>query len=153
KIAGFAILIHFLAAFRDAGISSSVNSILNFEAVLALTAFITMIIGNFSALWQDNVKRMLAYSSIGHTGFLLMAVIAFSTAGFNAVIFYLFIYSLMNMAAFMLADRIEEQTGMINSSDYKGLGRKMKIELFCFVIVLVSLTGLPPTAGFIGKFL
>src|SRR5690606_17437318 len=57
------------------------------------------------------------------------------------------------MAAFMLADRIEEQTGMINSSDYKGLGRKMKIELFCFVIVLVSLTGLPPTAGFIGKFL
>ena len=153
KIAGFAILIHFLAAFRDAGLSSSVDSVLNFEAVLALTAFITMVIGNFSALWQDNVKRMLAYSSIGHTGFLLMAVIAFSTAGFNAIIFYLFIYALMNMAAFMLADRIEEQAGVINSSDYKGLGRKMKIELFCFVIVLVSLTGLPPTAGFIGKFL
>ncbi|HCN84829.1 MAG TPA: NADH-quinone oxidoreductase subunit L [Sphingobacteriaceae bacterium] len=146
KIAGFAILIRFLASFRF-----HEAEVFDFNQLLGIVAFITMIIGNFSAIWQNNVKRMLAYSSIGHTGFILMAVLQFSQGGLRSILFYLFIYSLMNMAAFMLADQIEEQTGAINSTDYKGLGKKLPLTFFMFVIVLISLTGLPPTAGFIGK--
>ena len=145
KIAGFAILIRFLASFREA------PDVFDFNQLLGIIAFITMIIGNFSAIWQNNVKRMLAYSSIGHTGFIMLAVLQFSQGGLRSVLFYLFIYTLMNMAAFMLADQIEEQTGAINSADYKGLGKKLPLTFFMFVIVLISLTGLPPTAGFIGK--
>jgi NADH-quinone oxidoreductase subunit N len=146
KIAGFAVLIRFLYAFRSSG-----TGVFDFNELLAFIAFITMIIGNFSAIWQNNVKRMLAYSSIGHTGFILMAVLQFSEGGLKSILFYLFIYSLMNMAAFILADQIEEQTAAINITDYKGLGKKLPLTFFAFVIVLISLTGLPPTAGFIGK--
>jgi NADH-quinone oxidoreductase subunit N len=146
KIAGFAILIRFLLAFR----SREVN-VFDFNELLGIIAFITMIIGNFSAIWQNNVKRMLAYSSIGHTGFILLAILEFTAGGLKSVLFYLFIYSLMNMAAFMLADQIEEQAGATTATDYKGLGKKLPLTFFMFVIVLISLTGLPPTAGFIGK--
>jgi len=146
KIAGFAILIRFLSAFRSHG-----AEVFDFNEVLAFIAFMTMIIGNFSAIWQNNVKRMLAYSSIAHTGFILMAVLQFSEGGLKSILFYLFVYSLMNMTAFMLADQIEEQTGAIRITDYKGMGKKLPLTFFIFVIILISLTGLPPTAGFIGK--
>jgi NADH-quinone oxidoreductase subunit N len=153
KVAGFAILVRFLAAFHEQKISGSEFMLFDFNAALTVIAMITMIAGNFSAIWQNNIKRMLAYSSIGHTGFILMALLGLSATGFSSIIFYLLIYAIMNMAAFMLADRIEEQTGAINIDDYKGLGKKLKTELFCFIIILLSLIGLPPTAGFIGKFL
>jgi len=151
KIAGFALLIKFLGPFYSS--ATTHQQLFDFETCLSVVAIATMITGNFAALWQNNVKRMLAYSSIGHTGFAMMAVIAFSGTGINALLFYFTAYTLMNMVAFMLAGRIEELTGATTSSGYKGLGKFMKTEMACFVIVLVSLTGLPPTAGFIGKFL
>jgi NADH-quinone oxidoreductase subunit N len=148
KAAGFAVLLRFLLAFRSQGVG-----VFDFNEVLVVLAFVTMIIGNFSALWQDNVKRMLAYSSIGHTGFVMMAVPGLSEGALRGVLFYLFIYSLMNMSAFMLADRIEAQTGSLKISHYKGMGKKLPLTFFMFVITLISLTGLPPTAGFVGKLL
>ncbi len=147
KIAGFALLIRLLDSL------GGTKAALDFNEILGGIALITMIAGNFSAIWQNNVKRMLAYSSIGHTGFILLSVLAFSQAGQKALIFYLSIYALMNMAAFMLADYIEEKSGAKNLDEYKGLGQKLPLTFFLFVIVLVSLTGLPPTAGFIGKLL
>jgi NADH-quinone oxidoreductase subunit N len=96
---------------------------------------------------------MLAYSSIGHTGFMLMALFIFSASGFKALIFYMVIYSIMNMAAFMIVDEIEENTGNESIDGYKGLGRDFKVLMIAMVIVLVSLAGLPPTAGFTAKFL
>jgi NADH-quinone oxidoreductase subunit N len=147
KIAGFALLIRFLEVFGPQ------NSAVNFSELIGGIAFFTMIVGNFSAIWQNNMKRMLAYSSIGHTGFILMAVPALSAGGLKSIIFYLFIYGLMNMMVFMLADHVEEQTGTTTIDGYKGLGKKLPLTFFMFVIVLVSLTGLPPTAGFIGKLL
>jgi len=146
KIAGFSVLIRFISAFRSQG-----TEVFDFNEVLAFIAFVTMIIGNFSAIWQNNVKRMLAYSSIGHTGFIMMAVLQFSRGGLKSILFYLFVYCLMNMTAFMLTDQIEERTGAIRISDYQGLGKKLPLTFFMFVIILISLTGLPPTAGFIGK--
>lgn len=96
---------------------------------------------------------MLAYSSIGHTGFMLMSFLAFQGSGFKALIFYMFIYVLMNMAAFLIVDEIEGQTSKVLISDYKGLGKSNAMLMAAFVIVLVSLTGLPPTVGFTAKFL
>ncbi|HXH98923.1 MAG TPA: NADH-quinone oxidoreductase subunit N [Sphingobacteriaceae bacterium] len=153
KAAGFAILVKFISAFQlntDPEIKDML-SILNH--VLIIAAIASMIAGNFGAIRQNNAKRMLAYSSIGHTGFLLMAVIAFSETGFKALIFYLFIYVIMNMAAFMLINEAEEITGSESVEDYKGLGKHYPVLMICFVVVLVSLTGLPPTAGFTAKFL
>ncbi len=153
KIAGFAVLIRFLSAFQSFRLGGFSYPVFDYSLVLSVIAIATMIIGNFSALWQENIKRMLAYSSIGHTGFLLMAIISYSPTGFNSLLFYLLVYAFMNMAVFFIADKIEEKTGAVNLNDYKGLGKILKVELFCFVIVLVALTGLPPTAGFISKFL
>lgn len=153
KIAGFAILIKFLSAFQLQLNGQFEYQLFDFNTVLAVAAIASMIIGNFGAIWQSNVKRMLAYSSIGHTGFLLMAVIAFSESGFKALIFYLTVYALMNMLAFMLVDQLEEKTGAQQADEYRGLSKTFPLLFFCFMVVLISLTGLPPTAGFISKFL
>ncbi|WP_423147263.1 NADH-quinone oxidoreductase subunit N [Rubrolithibacter danxiaensis] len=152
KIAGFAILIRFLMAFQSSEAAID-NLAFNFNIVLALVSFITMIVGNFSALLQNNVKRMLAYSSIGHTGFILMGLQNLSKPNLEAVLIYLFVYAVMNMAAFMLANDIEEQTGATEISQYQGLGKYMPLQFFSFILILISLTGLPPTGGFIAKFL
>lgn len=151
KIAGFALLLRFVEPFLLPGQANQVQIGFDFRAVLSAIAIVTMIAGNFSAIWQNDVKRMLAYSSIGHTGFALMAVVAFEGSGFKSLIIYFVIYAIMNMAAFMLADKIEKQTGETDIRAYKGLGKVLKLELVCFVVVLISLTGLPPTAGFIAK--
>lgn len=150
KIAGFALLIRFIEPFH---LFEQANKLIlfDFKKVLMGIALITLIIGNFSAIWQNNVKRMLAYSSIAHTGFALMAVVAFEGSGFRSLLFYLGIYAIMNMAAFMLVDKIENYTGKTDVRSYKGLGKVLKIEFVCFVVVLISLTGLPPTAGFVAK--
>ena len=153
KIAGFAILIRFIEPFHAFAVKQPDAVLFDFKTVLACVAIITMIVGNFSAIWQNNVKRMLAYSSIGHTGFALMAVVAFEGSGFRSLIVYFLVYTIMNMAAFMLVDKIEDHTGSADVRKYKGLGAVLKIESACFVIVLIALTGLPPTAGFVAKVL
>lgn len=153
KIAGFGLLIRILAPFQPLSLSGIDNSLFSLTSVLAVMAIFSMVVGNFGAIWQNNVKRMLAYSSIGHTGFMLMALFVFSASGFKALIFYMVIYSIMNMAAFMIADEVEEKTGKQNIDDYKGLGRPLSVLMIAMVVVLVSLTGLPPTAGFTAKFL
>ncbi|TZF81896.1 NADH-quinone oxidoreductase subunit N [Pedobacter sp. BS3] len=149
KVAAFGVVIRFLLAFSP----RHGFLIVDFQQLLSIIAIITMIIGNFAAIWQDNIKRMLAYSSIGHTGFIMMALIAFSDASAKAMIFYLFVYTLMNMAAFMLADYIEQKTGTLKISEYKGFGKKLPLAFCALVIVLLSLIGFPATAGFIAKVL
>lgn len=121
--------------------------------LLALAAIASMILGNFAALWQSNVKRMMAYSSIGHTGFLLMIILTNPVRSFEILFFYLAAYVVMNMGVFMLADRLEEGLGLTDVSAYKGLGRNYPSTMVAMTILMVSLTGLPPTAGFVAKLL
>ena len=107
-----------------------------------------MTIGNLIALKQTNVKRLLAYSSIAHAGFMLIALIAGSIVGIKALIFYLFIYVFMNVGAFgavILAKR--EEIGQ-----YAGLSRKNPLVAFIMAVSLLSLAGIPPLAGFMAKF-
>jgi NADH-quinone oxidoreductase subunit N len=153
KIAGFAILINFLEIFYDQRSEGLSTSILDWNFLLAFLAILSMLLGNFVAIWQNNIKRMLAYSSIAHTGFMLMALFVFSAGGFKAIIFYMAIYVIMNMAAFIMIDEIEEKTGKQLIDELKGLGKQNSILMISFLIVLLSLTGLPPTVGFTAKFL
>jgi NADH-quinone oxidoreductase subunit N len=119
--------------------------------VLWLLAALSMAVGAFCALVQNNVKRMLAYSSVTHMGYLLAALLTWNAAGRTAVLFYLVVYSIMTLGAFgaltVLADAEELQT----LDDLRGLGRRHPLPAAALTICLVALAGLPPTAGFTGK--
>jgi len=117
------------------------------------SAVLTMCIGNFAALVQTNVKRMLAYSSIAHAGYILVAFAASTYVGIAAVLFYLAAYALMKVGAFVVIAHLG-QAGekRLDIQDYAGLGNKQPVLAVCFSLFLLSLLGLPATGGFLGKF-
>jgi NADH-quinone oxidoreductase subunit N len=121
--------------------------------LLAVLAVATMTLGNLSAINQTNMKRLLAYSSIAHAGYLLLGVCALDAEGTQAVMFYLFVYVLMNAGAFVLVNALEDAGGGTTVDDYKGLGKRAPLMAAMMTVFLLSLTGLPPLAGFAGKFL
>jgi NADH-quinone oxidoreductase subunit N len=152
KIAAFGLLINFLTPFI---FFPGFSRIFDFGLLLSVIGILTMIAGNFAATLQMNLKRMLAYSSIGHTGFALMALVNFNSGkqGITALTFYLFAYSIANIGAWMLASYFSNTANAENMDDFKGLGFKYPLASVAFVIILISLTGIPVTAGFYGKFL
>jgi len=152
KIAAFSLFINFLTAFIYV---PKFSSVFDFSLLISVVGIITMIAGNFAAVLQNNIKRMLAYSSIGHTGFALIALVNFNAdkQGITALTFYLIAYSLANVGAWMLVSYFDNTAQAENISDLKGLGFKYPLAGVAFVVVLISLTGLPVTAGFYGKFL
>ncbi len=155
KAAGFALLIRFIKiTFIDSvdlqGYWTLVN-VIDWQSFLILISILTMTLGNFSALWQNNLKRMLAYSSIAHAGYLLLGIAVLSNQGIIAVLIYFAIYAFMNLGAFFVVMLIANKTGSEDMDDYDGLGYTSPLLGISLTIFLVSLTGLPPTAGFIGK--
>ena len=155
KAAGFAILIRFIKiAFLDSVDTSGYWQLVQYidwQKLLVLFSIITMTFGNFSALWQDNLKRMLAYSSIAHAGYLMLGVAVLSDQGLMAVLVYFAVYLFMNLGAFYVVMLIANKINSEEIDDYKGLGYSIPFLGTALGIFLVSLTGLPPTAGFIGK--
>jgi NADH-quinone oxidoreductase subunit N len=155
KAAGFAVLIRFIKAVFFSGISQggywNLLTYFDWQSVLVLISIVTMTLGNFSALWQDNLKRMLAYSSIAHAGYILLGVAVLSDQGITAVLIYFAIYMFMNLGAFLIVMLIANKIGSENIDDYKGLGYSIPFLGTVLAIFLVSLTGLPPTAGFVAK--
>lgn len=116
-------------------------------------AILTMLVGNFGALVQTNVKRMLAYSSIAHAGYILVAFAASSEAGITAVLFYLAAYALMKIGAFLVVTHLGQQDERhLDIKDYAGLGIRQPILAAVFTLFLLALLGLPATGGFVGKF-
>src|ERR1700732_3146746 len=112
-----------------------------------------MCIGNFAALVQTNVKRMLAYSSIAHAGYILVAFAAATDLGVAAILFYLASYALMKIGAFLVLSHLGQQgEKRLEIQDYGGLGSKQPVLAACFALFLLSLLGLPATGGFLGKF-
>ncbi len=124
---------------------------IDWELWIGILAIGSMTVGNFSALWQKDIKRMLAYSSIAHAGFLLVGILAFSSSGNEAMLFYGAIYLIMNFAAFFILQFFKRQVGSTSFESMKGLGVKMPIMGSLALVVMIALTGLPPTAGFNGK--
>jgi NADH-quinone oxidoreductase subunit N len=153
KAAGFAMTIRFFVTtfgVRD-GQGVEIFQFINWQLVLAILAAATMSIGNLAACSQKNLKRLLAYSSIAHAGYLLMAFSALSTEGVQAILFYLVTYLLMNFGAFFIVLLVANQLGTEEIDGYRGLGWRAPFLGVALTIFLFSLTGLPPFAGFIGK--
>jgi NADH-quinone oxidoreductase subunit N len=121
--------------------------------VIWISAVLTMFIGNLGALVQTNVKRMLAYSSIAHAGYILVAFAASTEFGVAAVLFYLAAYVLMKVGAFLVITHLGQQgEKRLGIQDYAGLGMKQPALAACFSLFLLALLGLPATGGFLGKF-
>jgi len=122
--------------------------------VLEVIAIATMILGNLIALVQDNIKRMLAYSSIAHAGYLLVGLAAGTPEGYSAMLYYLFAYSIMNIGAFGVVAYYERQHGLnlLDINNYAGLGFKRPVMGVMLSIFLFSLAGLPGFVGFVGKY-
>ena len=154
KAAGFAILIRiFYTMFTVGGISEGAVTLngINWPALIAVASAITMTLGNLLAIQQKDVKRLLAYSSISHVGFMLMAFVFISPEAVRAIMLYLFIYLFMNLSAFYMAIFASNKLNAHVIDDWKGMGRINPILSAFMVLSLLSLTGLPPTAGFVGK--
>lgn len=158
KAAGFAMLIRFfnvaLVAPGTNGNSAEWFSIagLDWPQLLAVISAATMTLGNLIAIVQNNVKRLLAYSSIAHAGYAMMGTVLLSEEGIYATIFYLVVYYLMNLGAFLVVIINQDMVGSESINDYKGLAWRAPIPAVAMGVFLFSLTGLPPTAGFVGKF-
>ncbi|MGC1544969.1 MAG: NADH-quinone oxidoreductase subunit N [Candidatus Acidiferrales bacterium] len=118
-----------------------------------ISAVLTMLVGNLAALVQTNVKRMLAYSSIAHAGYILVAFAASTVYGVAAVLFYLAVYTFMKVGAFLVIAHLgQRDEKRLEITDYAGLGTKQPVLAACFTLFLLSLLGLPATGGFLGKF-
>jgi NADH-quinone oxidoreductase subunit N len=126
--------------------------------IVAVLAAITMLVGNISAIAQSNVKRMLAYSSIGHAGYILMGVLAAgspdaSARGVQGLLFYLLAYALTNLAAFAVLIALERRgEAAWDMGDFAGLWGRQPWLALAMALCMFSLAGVPPTAGFWGKF-
>jgi len=112
-----------------------------------------MVVGNLFAIRQNNLKRLLAFSSISQVGFILVGISGNSQAGSASVIYFLIIYTLSNLAAFGVVSFISSLTGKESIDDYKGLYRTNPLLSWVLAIALFSLAGIPPTAGFFGKLI
>ncbi len=122
------------------------------ETLLWIMAVLTIIVGNFTGLYQPNFKRMLAYSSISHSGYMILAVIAFNSRTANALLFYSAAYSIASVTAFGILILIRGTKGNDQFSSFKGMAKTNPLEALCLTIALLSLTGIPPLAGFMGKY-
>ena len=157
KAAGFALMVRFLnSLFGDLNPLNSQNWVsiegVPWAEILLILSALTMTIGNLIAIQQDNVKRLLAYSSIAHAGYILMAVPLLSRDGVFAVIFYIIVYLFMQLGAFYISIIIADKYKTENIEEYAGIGWQSPFLGILMSLFMFSLTGLPPTAGFIGKF-
>ncbi len=115
-------------------------------------AVLTMFVGNLFALRQQNMKRFLAFSSVAQAGFMMMGIINADTLGYTSVVYFLLIYIFSNLGAFGVVQAIENETGKVNMEDYTGLYRTNPKLSLVLLLSLFSLAGIPPLAGFFGKF-
>ena len=147
KAAAFAVMLRvFLTSFDSIG--------KQWEPVLWIMSLATMVIGNFAALQQSNIKRMLAYSSIAHAGYVMVAVTSHSAMGTSAAMFYLASYCLMNIGAFAVVTWMARNgEKYVDVDDFSGLAQKQPFVTGILTILILSLVGVPLTAGFFGKFL
>ncbi len=149
--------VSFAAFLRIIATKSLVGSDYLFE-MLQWLAVATMLIGNTAAILQNNFKRMIAYSSVAHSGYLLIGVITAGVSdngvfGASGVIFYLLSYGLMTLGAFAIASMLERsENHVVNIDDLAGLAKQRPLYALCLTIFLLSLAGIPPTLGFFGKF-
>ena len=153
KAAGLAIALRFFyGAFSipERGPWDLVGSI-DWSALVMLVSVLTMTLGNVAALTQTNMKRLLAYSSIAHAGFLLMGIVALSENGARGLMIYLLAYVFMNLGAFLVVTLVHHHDGTFDLRDYPGLYRRAPLLTLAMAFFLLSLVGIPPFVGFLAK--
>jgi NADH-quinone oxidoreductase subunit N len=149
KAAGFIVMLRFFDTALWAGSAPGTDT---WKMIAGVIAIATMTIGNLSALNQTNIKRMLAYSSIAHAGYMMLGFAVFSLDGIFSILFYILVYCAMNFGAFLVQMTVAEETGHETIEGFKGLGSKSPMLAVAMTAFLFSLAGIPPLAGFIGKF-
>jgi NADH-quinone oxidoreductase subunit N len=153
KASGIAVLLRFF----QAGLTSHEGGVLqpfyglDWPFLLAVVSAVTMTLGNLAAIRQENVKRMLAYSSIAHAGYLLMGAVLLTADGVKAITFYLVVYGLMNLGAFLVVIAMSNDKRREEFANFRGLGWRMPLIAVPMTMFMFSLTGIPPFAGFVGK--
>ena len=159
KAAGFAALVRVAGPLGAAGAAASdpTSAFLPWSgpmaAILSLSAVVTMTVGNLAACRQTDLKRLLAYSSIAQAGYMLMALSVWTPLAVEALVFYLVAYLFMNLAAFLIAGLVIRETGTSDLAGLAGLGYRRPWLAASFTIVMLSLTGIPPMFGFVGKLI
>ena len=151
KAAGFAIMLRFFFSGMASGTGWELSGAVDWPQMLMLVSVLTMTVGNVAALTQTNMKRLLAYSSIAHAGFIMMGVVALSANGARGMMVYLLVYVLMNLGAFLVVTLVHAQDGTFDLRDYPGLSRRAPLLTVAMAIFLLSLMGIPPLVGFMGK--
>ena len=146
KAAAFALTLRFLAEAGNATLEE-------WQLALAVLAALTMTVGTFTALVQENIKRLLAYSSVAQVGFVLIGVIALNESGARAALLHIMGYSFANLAAFAVVIAVEAKTGKERIADYAGLASRSPFLAMVMSAAMFSLAGLPIFAGFVTKFL
>ena len=146
KAAGFVILLRLLS-----GMFASMQD--QWIGPVCVLSAMTIFYGNLGALWQVNIKRLLGYSSIGHAGYLLIGIAAASPLGASAVVFYLAAYLFTNLAAFLVVVVVARRVEAEEIATFNGLAQRSPFLAACMFLALLSLAGVPPLAGFVGKFL
>jgi len=153
KAAGFAILVRFLFSgmTQTSGSEWGLVNGINWPLVLIGISVLTMTLGNIAALTQNNLKRMLAYSSIAHAGYILMGSVVLTGEGLKSMLIYMFVYLFMNLGAFLVVTIIYNSDRSFEISDYHGMFKRAPFLTFAMGVFMLSLTGIPPFAGFLGK--
>ena len=149
KAAGFALLLRFAAGVLPAELGGVAAP---WPLLFGLLAVATMTLGNLAALAQTNVKRLLAYSSIAHAGYLLLAMVAGGRDGVRALLLYLVAYTFMTLGAFVVVVALAERGVSDELTQWRGLGRRAPWAAATMTVFLLALTGLPPLSGFFAKF-
>ncbi|MEO6806459.1 MAG: NADH-quinone oxidoreductase subunit N [Edaphobacter sp.] len=119
---------------------------------IACLAALSMVLGNLVAIRQASVRRLLAYSAIAHVGYMLLALVSHTEQSFSALLYYALTYALTTIGAFGVVAVVEAKIGGDKLSDFSGLSRRAPVLSFCMLIFMLSLAGIPPLAGFFGKF-
>ena len=155
KAAGFAVLVRFFytvfASPEGAEGMWKLSSSVDWPFLFAVLSAVTMTVGNLIAINQSNVKRLLAYSSIAHAGYMLMGFVLLTSVGLEAILFYLVVYLFMNLGAFYVVVLVANGSRSEEISDFSGLGSRAPFAAVSLAIFLFALTGIPPFSGFIGK--
>jgi NADH-quinone oxidoreductase subunit N len=145
KIAGFSVVIKLLLQLMEPVHGTMM------VLVIALSV-LSMVIGNIIAIPQTNLKRMLAYSGVSHAGYILIGIVSYTKTGISAMLYYLLLYIFANIGAFAAITAFSNQTGKDDIKDFSGMWKRSPLLAATLLISLLCLAGIPPAAGFIGKF-